>query len=471
MTERVVAIDGVLGSGKTTVARRVADRLELDYLDTGAMYRCVALACLLAKIDLNDAAAVEAVARAATIEVARTPDGTAFVMLEGDDVTSEIRTPDVAKAASTVATNPGVRAAMVDQQRAWAKRRGGGVLEGRDIATVVFPDALAKIFLTADVDERARRRHAEQPDLTFDEVKADLIWRDEQDSTREADPLKVADGATVIDTTGKTVDQVVDETVAAVTSNESKPARETNDTNDTRATQETKETKGSVAKPMTEHVYTGPTKGQRTLFMTLRALALGILKLYTRISYEGLENVPKTGAYIVAPVHRSYIDFLTIPGITRRRIRYLGKESLWKYKAVHGLWDTLGGIKVERGTTDRESMRLCLDTLAAGEPIVVFPEGTRKEGLVVEPLFDGAAYMAVKQGVPIVPIGIGGSDKVMGRGSKFPKPRKICVIVGPPMNFPPADKKAGRSVVRGLTSDLQVEIQRLYDKAQQKAQS
>ena len=116
-------------------------------------------------------------------------------------------------------------------------------------------------------------------------------------------------------------------------------------------------------------------------------------------------------------------------------------------------------------------MRLCNDTLAAGEPIVVFPEGTRKEGPVVATLFDGAAYMAVKQGVPIVPIGIGGSAKVMGRGSKFPKPGKICVIIGPPMNFPPVDRKAGRSVVRALTSDLQVEIQRLYDRAQVKAGS
>lgn len=227
----------------------------------------------------------------------------------------------------------------------------------------------------------------------------------------------------------------------------------------------------SETRPEQEHLYTGPTKGQRALFMTLRALALGILKLYTRISYEGLENVPKTGAYIVAPVHRSNVDFVTVPGITRRRIRYLGKESLWKYKFLHGLWDALGGIKVERGTTDRESMRLCNDTLAAGEPIVVFPEGTRKEGPVVATLFDGAAYMAVKQGVPIVPIGIGGSAKVMGRGSKFPKPGKICVIIGPPMNFPPVDRKAGRSVVRGLTSDLQVEIQRLYDRAQAKAGS
>ena len=205
--------------------------------------------------------------------------------------------------------------------------------------------------------------------------------------------------------------------------------------------------------------------------MSLRALALGILKLYTRISYDGLENVPRTGAYIVAPVHRSNVDFVTIPGITRRRIRYLGKESLWKYSFLHGLWDALGGIKVVRGTTDRESMRLCQDTLAAGEPIVVFPEGTRKEGQVVETLFDGAAFMAVKAGVPIVPIGIGGSAKVMGRGTRFPKPNKIQVIVGPPLNFPSADRKAGRSVVRGLTTDLQAELQRLFDKAQEKAGS
>ena len=445
---RVVAIDGVLGSGKTTVAQQVANRLNLDYLDTGAMYRCVGLACLVAEVDLTDPIAVERVARGADIEVGVRADGAGFVTLHGEDVTARIRTAEVAKAASTVATNPGVRAALVAQQRAWAVRRGGGVLEGRDIATVVFPDAMAKIYLTADVDERARRRHLEMPSMSYDEVRADLEWRDAQDSNRAADPLRVADGANVVDTTGKSIDQVVEAAVAVV-----------------------REAERHMTEQPAQPLYKGPTRGQRALFMTLRALALGILKLYTRISYQGLENVPKTGAYIVAPVHRSNIDFVTIPGITRRRIRYLGKETLWKYSFLHGLWDTLGGIKVVRGTTDRESMRLCNDTLAAGEPIVVFPEGTRKEGPVVETLFDGAAYMAVKQGVPIVPIGIGGSAKVMGRGRKFPKPGKICVIVGPPMNFPPADRKAGRSVVRGMTTDLQAELQRLYDQAQEKAGS
>ena len=458
---RVVAIDGVLGSGKTTVAREVAKKLQLDYLDTGAMYRCVGLACLWARVDLNDAVAVERVARNAAIEVGVTTEGSQFVTLEGDDVTIEIRSAEVAKAASTVATNPGVRSALVAQQRAWAERRGGGVLEGRDIATAVFPDAMAKIYLTADVDERARRRHAELPHLAFDDVRADLLWRDQQDSSREADPLRVADGATVVDTTGKSIDDVVEAAVDVVRRVEPKRGK----------TERAMEGSVNVVEAAQHPAYVGPTRGQRALFISLRALALGILKMYTRISYDGLENVPRTGAYIVAPVHRSNVDFVTIPGITRRRIRYLGKESLWKYSFLHGLWDTLGGIKVVRGTTDRESMRLCQDTLAAGEPIVVFPEGTRKEGQVVETLFDGAAFMAVKAGVPIVPIGIGGSSKVMGRGRKFPKPGKIVVIVGPPLNFPPVDRKAGRSVVRGLTTDLQAELQRLFDKAEDKAKS
>ena len=462
MLDHVVAIDGVLGSGKTTVARLVAKRLGLEYLDTGAMYRCVGLACLWKKIDFDDTDAVARIARDARIEVGETTEGWAFVTLEGDDVTAQIRTPEVAQAASSVAANPGVRAALVTQQRAWAERRGGGVLEGRDIATAVFPDAMAKIFLTADVDERARRRHAEQPDSTFEDVRADLVWRDGRDSSREADPLRVADGATVIDTTGQTIDQVV---AAAVTMVRDAEARRfpTSEALAGRA--------ASLSSASSVALYSGPTKGQRALFMSVRAVALGVLKVYTRITYEGLENVPLSGGYIVAPVHRSNVDFVTVPGITRRRIRYLGKETLWKYSFLHGLWDALGGIKVVRGTTDRESMRLCNDTLAAGEPIVVFPEGTRQEGPVVATLFDGAAFMAVKQGVPIVPIGIGGSAKVMGKGRKFPRPGKIHVIVGPPLNFPPADRKAGRSVVRGLTTDLQAELQRLVDKAQIKAGS
>ena len=204
---RAIAIDGVLGSGKTTVARALAERTGLAYLDTGAMYRCVGLAWLRGGGFLEDSG--------------RFASGLRFdisdrVMLEDEDVTELIRTPEVSKAASQVATVASVREALVAQQRAWAMRRGGGVLEGRDIATVVLPGAPVKVFLTASAEERARRRHSEAPGQSLDAVTADLVWRDHNDSNREVDPLQVAVGAVVIDTTGMTVNDVVARIVSLV---------------------------------------------------------------------------------------------------------------------------------------------------------------------------------------------------------------------------------------------------------------
>lgn len=205
---RVIAIDGPAGSGKSTVARAVAERLGLEYLDTGAMYRAVAFAVLRAGGDPADAAFAASVARTIALEVG--PDG---VAVDGVDATVEIRGPAVTRAVSAVAANPDVRAELVARQRDWAARRGGGVLEGRDIGTVVFPDAELKVFLTAEPDERALRRAREAVDLDYETVAADLTRRDRIDSTRRADPLAAADDAVRIDTTGLTVSEVV----AAVT--------------------------------------------------------------------------------------------------------------------------------------------------------------------------------------------------------------------------------------------------------------
>lgn len=205
---RVIAIDGPAGSGKSTVARAVAERLGLEYLDTGAMYRAVAFAVLRAGGDPADAAFAASVARTITLEVG--PEG---VAVDGADATVEIRGPAVTRAVSAVAANPDVRAELVARQRDWATRRGGGVLEGRDIGTVVFPDAELKVYLTAEPDERALRRAREAVDLDYETVAADLTRRDRIDSTRQADPLVVADDAVRIDTTGLTVSEVV----AAVT--------------------------------------------------------------------------------------------------------------------------------------------------------------------------------------------------------------------------------------------------------------
>src|SRR5271168_882374 len=197
----LIAIDGPAGAGKSTVARALARRLSFTYLDSGAMYRCVALLSLAAP-----GAAPAELAEAARIELGAGLG--ARVLLDGRDVSAEIRSPEVSEAASRVAADPGVRAALVSSQRALIAG-GDWVAEGRDIGTVVAPDAELKVFLTASPEERARRRAAE---LGADAgtVLAEQALRDERDSTRKHSPLAAAPGAVVLDTSGLTVEDVVE---------------------------------------------------------------------------------------------------------------------------------------------------------------------------------------------------------------------------------------------------------------------
>lgn len=201
---RVIAIDGPAGSGKSTVAREVARRLGLDWLDTGAMYRAVALAALRRGIDPADAEAVGRLAASVAIDVGER------VHLDGADVTSEVRSPEVDRAVSAVAAHPAVRAEMVRRQREWAAARGGGVVEGRDIGSVVFPDAELKVYLTARDEVRAKRRAAQREAADTGEVAAAIARRDRLDATRATSPLVVPEGAVVIDTSDRTVADVAD---------------------------------------------------------------------------------------------------------------------------------------------------------------------------------------------------------------------------------------------------------------------
>ena len=203
----ILAIDGPAGSGKSTVARLAAKKLDLEYLDTGAMYRSVTLAALDRSVALDDVAAVGTLARHVEIDV-----GLDTVTVDDQDVTTAIRSDRVNDAVSVIAANPSVRAAMRRQQRAWARRRGGGVLEGRDIGSVVFPQARLKVYVTASIEERARRRSTESG-APIEEVVANLRERDRLDSSRSDSPLTEASDATTVDTTGLTIDEVVDQVV------------------------------------------------------------------------------------------------------------------------------------------------------------------------------------------------------------------------------------------------------------------
>jgi cytidylate kinase len=202
---RVIAIDGPAGAGKSTVARALATRLGLEYLDTGAMYRAVTFAVLRRQIDPDDVEHVGRVAQGIDLEVTEHA-----VTVDGVDATLEIRGPEVTSAVSVVAANPAVRAEMRSRQREWAVRRGGGVIEGRDIGSVVFPDAELKVYLTASSTVRAERRHREAVDLAYDDVRASIADRDALDSSRADSPLVEARDAVTVDTTDLGVEQIVD---------------------------------------------------------------------------------------------------------------------------------------------------------------------------------------------------------------------------------------------------------------------
>lgn len=207
---RVVAIDGPAGAGKSTVARALARRLGVQYLDTGAMYRGVTWAALRDGVDLTDEEAVGDIAETANIEV--TLDA---VTVDGTDVTRAIRGPEVTAGVSLVAAQSRVRAEMRRRQRSWGEERGGGVIEGRDIGTVVFPDAVAKLFLTASPRVRAERR-VKEAGGDVDAVERSIRERDRIDSTRADSPLSESSDAIVIDTTDRSIDDVVSSIVEIV---------------------------------------------------------------------------------------------------------------------------------------------------------------------------------------------------------------------------------------------------------------
>ena len=166
-------------------------------------------------------------------------------------------------------------------------------------------------------------------------------------------------------------------------------------------------------------------------YAVARGVVEGVCRTYWRVEIRGREHVPPSGPYVIAPVHRSNIDTLLAGCLTHRRIRFMGKDSLWKHRWSAALFSSLGGFPVHRGTPDREALRTCEEALRGGEPVVLFPEGTRRSGPTVQPLFEGASFVAARAGVPIVPVGIGGSEWAMPKGKRRILPVKVVMVVGP----------------------------------------
>lgn len=206
----------------------------------------------------------------------------------------------------------------------------------------------------------------------------------------------------------------------------------------------------------------------RALYQLARGLVAVIARTYWRMTVSGREHVPATGPYIVAPVHRSIVDTLVVSAVTRRRLRYMGKAELWKHGWSAWLLSALGGFPVQRGGADREALRRCMEVIEGGEPLVIFPEGTRQHGAEVQDLFEGAAYVAARTGVPILPVGLAGTEDIMPKGAKMIRPGRIHLAVGPVIATPGdgAGGRLPRRVLHETTEHLHRELQRLFDLAQ-----
>lgn len=208
----------------------------------------------------------------------------------------------------------------------------------------------------------------------------------------------------------------------------------------------------------------------RAWYGFIRFVVVGFCRLFWRLSVRGREHVPASGPFVLAPVHRSNVDTVFVSTITRRRMRFMGKDSMWKIRFFGAIWTALGAFPVRRGSADREALRRCIEVIEQGEPVVIYPEGTRQTGPEVQPLFEGAAYIATRTGVPIIPVGIGGSEKAMHKGSKLLYTVKVHIVLGPPLlpEVPDEGKRASRRSVRELTDKLHTEVQKLFDEAQSK---
>lgn len=224
----------------------------------------------------------------------------------------------------------------------------------------------------------------------------------------------------------------------------------------------------TIAKP--ETFLAGNSLASRAFYRVGWLIVIPIIRLYTRLSISGREHLPTSGPFLLAPTHRSYLDTPFAGTVRWKRMRFMGKHTMWKNRQVGWVLSALGAFPVQRGSADREALKRAIEVLQMGDPLVLFPEGERKQGPVVEPLFDGAVYIAIKAGVPIVPVGIGGSERVMPKGARFVHPRKVHVEIGPPI--PPPEAPDGGRVPRAVYGEysdrLHDELQRLFDVAMSK---
>jgi CMP/dCMP kinase len=466
----VIAIDGPASSGKSSVGAAAARALGYRFFDTGLLYRALTALALRRGIGTDDVAGLVGLVPSA--QLGADADGRLVrVMLDGMDATAEARGPAVDAHVSAVSRHADVREALLPRQRAMALG-GGIVVAGRDIGTVVLPDADVKIFLDASVEERALRRILERgldvASAEAEAVRAQLRTRDDQDRNRAVAPLVAADDAHVLWTDGntlrRTVELVIDQIRRAGPGRSEPPASRQGRVAPVRFAAPA----GATATPPTPgpRPAAGPARldpavrDDLSLLVRMVALVSRIgSRLFARVRWEGLERIPRHDAVILAPNHISNADPVVLgafatPAMKHRRLHWLGKRELFGWP-VFGWIAANGGVHpVDRSTADVEAYRTAMRILEAGQALVIFPEGTRSPTGSLQEAKDGLATLALRSGALVLPIGINGTDLVWPRGRKLPLPwprRTIVCRVGEPFLVaelvpPGTDRRAAKTL-------------------------
>ncbi len=401
----IVTIDGPAGTGKTTVAKKVAERLRFAYFDTGAMYRAVTWLVLQKEIDLNDTPAIQRMLDGFSFRITE-ENGSKHYFVGATEVTEAIRSREVTARVSEVAALLTIRQALSKIQRAFAAQ-GNSVFEGRDMGSVIFPNAEIKIFLTATPEVRAERRLAEligkDPQLakTLDhkKMREELMRRDEIDSTREHSPLICPKDAFSIDTSNLSIDQVV----------------------------------ALILEYKAKHKIKFP-KGN-LLYRTILTLAKLFFKFFYRHKVYGLEHFSLGGA-IIAANHASFFDPPIGAISSPQEVHFLARESLFKFKPFGALIRALNSHPVRGDAGDVAVFKLITQLLKEGKKVLLFPEGRRETSDQLEEIKPGISLLITRTGAFIQPLYIHGTFQIWNRFRKFPKLwGKTVGVFGSPIRY------------------------------------
>lgn len=394
-----IAIDGPSGAGKSTIAKALAKEFGYIYVDTGAIYRTVGLYMQKNGVSTEDTEGIVNNLPNVKVEL-KYVDGEQRMFLNSEDVSDFIRTPLIAKYASVVSAVPRVREFLFDMQRSLA-RENNVIMDGRDIGTVILPDADVKIFLTASAEARATRRVAQLAEkgeiVSYEDILASIKERDERDSGRDVAPLKAADDAVTLDSSNMTLEESI---VAA---------------------------KNIVL----EKISKKKAKKSNKLYAFLKATIGPIIKFCMRVKTFGTENEQKDGALIVCANHTAMFDVLSLAVSFKRQLRFLAKKELFKIPLLSQLISALGAYAVDRGRGDIGAIKKTLSILKDEEIVAMFPQGTRYVGVdpATTEVKSGVGMMIYRSKADVQPVFI------RVKGYKYRFLRKKEVIIGKPIKY------------------------------------